>query len=220
MNTSSNINTNLVKYYKDRAKEYEHIYFKPERQEELSEAYTLLQEIFNNKEVFEVACGTGYWTEKIALTANSVFATDINKEVIEIAGQKHYPKNNVIYKTANLYTYTSDKKYESLFAGFIWSHILKQDLNSFICALQKFVLPKGFLVVMDNNYVEGSSTAISTTDEFGNTFQTRKLADGSTHLVLKNFPSESYLRELLNPYAARIQFTNLKYFWIAVIHLP
>ncbi|MES2780773.1 MAG: hypothetical protein V4651_12845 [Bacteroidota bacterium] len=57
------MNTDLVSYYHQRAKEYEKLYAKPERQEDLKEIATVLQGIFINKNVFEISCGTGYWTE-------------------------------------------------------------------------------------------------------------------------------------------------------------
>lgn len=60
------MNTDIISYYKDRAKEYEKKYSKPERQEDLKSIATILQEIFADKQVLEIACGTGYWTEKIA----------------------------------------------------------------------------------------------------------------------------------------------------------
>jgi ubiquinone/menaquinone biosynthesis C-methylase UbiE len=60
------MNTDIVSYYKGRSKEYERIYSKPERQEDLKSATTILQEIFAGKQVLEIACETGYWTEKIA----------------------------------------------------------------------------------------------------------------------------------------------------------
>ena len=40
---------------------------------------------FAGAKVFEVACGTGYWTEVLARSAASVFATDINDEVLAVA---------------------------------------------------------------------------------------------------------------------------------------
>jgi len=44
---------------------------------------------------------------------------------------------------------------------------------------------------MDNRYVDGSSTPISERDADGNTYQRRRLADGSDNRVLKNFPTEA-----------------------------
>jgi len=50
-------------------------------------------------------------------------------------------------------------------------------------------------VFFDNRYVEGSSTPISRRDAQGNTYQARKLDNGSAHEVLKNFPTERELIE-------------------------
>ncbi len=212
-----NMNTDLVKYYKDRAKEYEKIYSKPERQEELITASKILQEIFNQKKVFEIACGTGYWTERIAKTAHSIIATDINEAVLEIAKQKEHPLKNVKFQVEDIFNTTLTTKHESLFAGFIWSHIKKQDLPKFVKALRSMIETNATVVIMDNNYVEGSNHPITDTDESGNTFQTRKLDDGSSHFVLKNFPTENYFKEAMKEFSGEIQFINLKYYWIALL---
>jgi len=211
------MNTDLVKYYKDRAKEYERIYSKPERQEELLSASNILQDLFNDKDVLEIACGTGYWTKSIANTATSILATDINEEVLAIAKQKEYPKANVLFERMDLFDHHLTKKHQNIFAGFIWSHIKKQDLGNFIKAMLSMMANNGTLVVMDNNYVEGSSHPVAKTDEFGNTFQTRKLDDGTFHLVLKNFPTETYFKEVMKEFSAETKFIDLKYFWIAVV---
>ncbi|MFM2226564.1 MAG: hypothetical protein RJA07_2766 [Bacteroidota bacterium] len=208
------MNTDLVSYYKDRAEEYEKIYSKPERQEDLKTAATILQQIFADKQVLEIACGTGYWTEKIATTATSIFATDINETVIEIAKRKDLSNNQVTFGLADIYNFPNQKKFESLFGGFIWSHILLQDLDKLLSTINSLVLPGGTVVFLDNNFVEGSNHPITKTDEQGNSFQTRKLADDTTHLVLKNFPTEIFLRHKLKDIADEIKFINLTYYWI------
>ena len=208
------MNTDLIAYYKKRAKEYEKIYSKPERQDEIKSSTTLLQNIFADKTVFEIACGTGFWTEKIAQTATSVFATDINQSVVEVAQQKFYSKNNVTFQLADIFDLSIKTKRESLFGGFIWSHIKLQDLDKFLKAITASILPGSPVVFIDNNFVEGSNHPITNTDENGNTFQTRKLDDGTTHLVLKNFPTESFLRSKLTGIATDFKLINLKYYWI------
>ena len=60
------MNTDLIKYYKKRGKEYENIYLKPERQNDILKASIILQDIFTDKNIFEIVCGKGYWTEKIS----------------------------------------------------------------------------------------------------------------------------------------------------------
>ncbi len=210
------MNTDLISYYRERAKEYENIYLKPERQDDLERATAVLQDIFKNKNIFEINCGTGYWTAVLAKTAASIFATDINETVIEIARQKHYENANVAFGIADIYNYEAPKKYEHLFSGFIWSHIQVQYLQDFLKEVNRFIMPGGMVVFMDNNYVEGSNLPVTKTDEQGNTFQTRKLKDGSVHLVRKNFPSEAFIKEQLKDIAKDIQFISLEYYWILI----
>ena len=210
------MNTDLIAYYRDRAKEYETIYLKPERQDELKTITTLLQNAFTGKNVFEIACGTGFWTEKIAETATSVFATDINKSVTEVAEKKAYSKNNVTFDLADIFNLSIKTKYESLFGGFIWSHIKLQDLDKFLDVVNNSILPGSTVVFIDSNYVEGSNHPITNTDSKGNTFQTRKLSDGTTHLVLKNFPTEKFLTTKLSTLVADLKYIYFKHYWLLV----
>ena len=208
------MNTDIVSYYKDRANEYEKIYAKPERQGDLKSATTILQDIFANKQVLEIACGTGYWTEKIAERATSIFATDINETVIDVAKKKDLSGKHVLFELADIYNFPDSNKFESLFGGFIWSHILLQDLDKFVSTVNNLVSPGGTVVFMDNNFVEGSNHPITKKDEQGNSFQTRKLEDNTTHLVLKNFPTEKFLRQKLKDISGELKFFNLTYYWI------
>ncbi|MEP7143231.1 MAG: class I SAM-dependent methyltransferase, partial [Ferruginibacter sp.] len=155
------MNEDLIFYYKQRAKEYENIYLKPERQDDLKTATTILQETFIKKDIFEIGCGTGYWTEKIGKTASSILATDINETVVEIARKKDYKNAAVTFGIADFYSYEETKKYEGLFGGFIWSHIPVQHLYKFLFKISKFVLPGGTVVFMDYNYEEGSNRPIT-----------------------------------------------------------
>src|SRR3954463_9739481 len=85
---SNPVNTDLFSYYSNRAKEYEKIYSRPERQNDLRQATQILQEILRDKDVFEIACGTGYWTKYLAETAKNIVATDINSTVLDVARSK------------------------------------------------------------------------------------------------------------------------------------
>jgi 2-polyprenyl-3-methyl-5-hydroxy-6-metoxy-1,4-benzoquinol methylase len=211
------LDKNLVAYYAARAKEYEKIYDKPERQGEIGDVTTLLQNLFPGKEVLEIACGTGYWTERIAKVAASVLATDINEPVIEIAKSKTYEKGNVTFGVADMYTYKT-REFENLFGGFIWSHIKLEELDKFIDTANSLVKPGGIVVFADNNYIDGSSSSISSTDELGNTYQTRILENGETFSVIKNFPTEETFKKALEGKAERIKFISLKYYWLVIYH--
>ena len=208
------MNSDIHSYYKDRAKEYERIYSKPERQNDLRLAGQILQDIFAGKRVFEIACGTGYWTEIISKTAHSILATDINDTVIEVVKLKNYSPATVDFEIADVFNLQNMTRQESLFGGFIWSHIRLQDLNTFIAIANSCIENGGTVVFMDNKYVEGSNLPVTETDNFGNTYQTRTLENGTTHKVLKNFPSESFIIELLADKASDLNYINLQYYWI------
>ena len=72
----------LKEYYAARAGEYEQIYELPERQEDIARLRGMLQALLSGHDVLEVACGTGYWTLPISVTARSILATDVGEEVL------------------------------------------------------------------------------------------------------------------------------------------
>jgi demethylmenaquinone methyltransferase/2-methoxy-6-polyprenyl-1,4-benzoquinol methylase len=209
------VNADIASYYKNRAQEYERIYAKPERQRDLLTSTETLKEVFKEMRVLEIACGTGYWTQRIAETAQAILATDINETVLNIAGTKNYHYAEVTFQIGDVYQLNLSRKYEGLFGGFIWSHIKLQDLPSFIDTIHHYLTPGATVVFMDNNYVEGSSTPIAETDSAGNTYQLRKLDDGTTHSIVKNFPTKDLIARVLAGKVAEMEFTDLKYFWIA-----
>ena len=64
----------MVAYYAERAQEYERIYEKPERQEQLHQLKRLLRDTLAGRRVVEAACGTGFWTAVAAETAAHITA--------------------------------------------------------------------------------------------------------------------------------------------------
>ena len=106
------------------------------------------------------------------------------------------------------------QKFTGGLAVFWWSHIPKARLRDFLRGFHDVLSPGARVVIIDNNYVEGSSTPISRTDEHGNTYQTRRLDDGSRYEVLKNFPTESELRLVLEGLADAVRVEKLQYYWI------
>jgi demethylmenaquinone methyltransferase/2-methoxy-6-polyprenyl-1,4-benzoquinol methylase len=59
------------------------------------------------------------------------------------------------------------------------------------------------VVLMANRYVEGSNHPIHRRGAQGNAYQLRRLADGSQHEVLKNFPTQAEALAALGPRPAR-----------------
>ncbi len=207
--------SSMVSYYADRPGEYERIYAKPERQEDLRWLRAFVGRTFAGADVLELACGTGYWSEILSHVAKSVTATDINEEVLAIARGKPLGSAKISFLNADAYELPNfPQKFSAGLAVFWWSHVPKAKLGDFLRGFHRVLKPGARVVFIDNRYVEGSSTAISRTDEHGNTYQMRKLDDGSTHEVLKNFPSESELRTIVDGLASGLQVEFLPYYWI------
>ena len=69
-------------------------------------------------------------------------------------------------------------------------------------------------MLLDNLFVEGSSSGLSERDAGGNTYQSRTLGDGSTHRVLKNFPGEAELLALADDgLGESAAYTSWQYYW-------
>jgi len=203
----------LEAYYARRAAEYEKIFDKPERQADLARMRSDIPALFEGRRVLEIACGTGYWTPLIAARARSVVALDYNEETLVIARSKAYPRGNVSFVRGDAYALPEWKeKFSACYAGFWWSHVPLSRADAFLRGLHQRLEPGAVVAFMDNRYVEGSSTPLSRRDAEGNTYQTRRLADGSTHEVLKNFPTPLDLRERLG---AEARVTEYDYYWVA-----
>lgn len=204
----------MLDYYAKRAAEYERIYAKPERQADLKALRLFVAERLAGRHVLEVACGTGYWTEIYAPFARSVTATDLSEEVLEIARSKILPVDRVHFQLADSYALNVPPgRHDAAFGGFWWSHIPRSRITPFLRELDTSLAPGSRLLFIDNRYVEGSSTPISRSDGDDNTYQVRRLDNGETFEVLKNFPSELELREAVRQLATEVEMKLFQYYW-------
>lgn len=198
-------------YYAARAREYDKIYSKPERQGDLRAIEAWLPAVFTGRRVLDLACGTGYWTRFIARIATHVLAVDASQETMDIA-KSRVPADKVEFAVGDAYA-PPRCGYEGGFAGFWISHVPKSRVREFVAAFNAALAPGARVVLLDNRYVEGSSTPISETDGEGNTYQTRKLENGTTHRVLKNFPDEQELRDVMKGLYAELTVKTWQYYW-------
>ena len=207
-------------YYRRRAGEYEAIYAKPERQADLARLRERIPQRLAGRRVLEVACGTGYWTALVARTAASIVATDAAEEPMRIARAKDYGGRDVRFELADAYALgPALGRFDGALAVFWWSHIRLSSVQKFMASLHARLERGARVVLMDNLYIDGSSTPIAERDAEGNTYQIRPLADGSQNRVLKNFPTEAALRASLAPHARAFAYEALEYYWVAEYEL-
>ena len=210
-----NSESDLLEYYAARAHEYEGVYAKPERQDDLGILHRVLPEFFLARHVLEVACGTGYWTRRIAASAAHVTACDLVEEVLAVAAASQPLIQHVEYRNANAFNLIDVAgDFDAAFAGFWWSHVRRQDLASFLTGLHRRLPLGATVVIVDNRYVSGSNSPITRSDTAGNTYQRRTLNDGTVHEVLKNFPSSAEVVAAITAADGRdVQYRELTYYW-------
>lgn len=212
---------NLAAYYAKRATEYERIYAKPERQADLSALRTRIGGMFAGRNVLELACGTGWWTPILAQGAARVTALDLNEEVLAIARTKALPAGKVEFVRGSAFEIPDlGRRHDALFAGFWWSHVRLEELDAFLASAVAAIAPGSLVAFLDNRYVEGSSTPVSRRDEQGNSYQLRKLADGSSHEVLKNFPETGELIQRASRCGTDAHVELLEHFWLLSFRSP
>ena len=215
---SEHVVEDMQAYYAQRAAEYERIYAKPERQNELRAIEAWLPGQFTGKHVLEIACGTGWWTLLGARDSAGWLATDLNPEAMALAQCKplrdKVSAGRVRFALADAYAPGEiDGTFDAAFAGFWWSHVPLARLRSWLDTLHAKLQPGARVVFLDNLYVEGSSTPIARRDADGDTFQQRALDDGSTHEVLKNFPTREQAMAAIGSRARNPQWHQWTHYW-------
>lgn len=200
-------------YYKARASFYEDVYAKPERAADLAFLHEWVPSGCKDRRVLEVACGTGYWTRRIAAEAVHVVAGDLVPETIDQA-QRSAPAN-VEFRRLDALDLPDDLgRFDAAFAGLWVSHVRRSDMVPFFVGLHRFLESGAVVTLIDNSTAQLADFPISRTDAHGNTYQQRTLADGQSHEVLKNFPTSDDLQRAVGDLGEQFEFRQLEHYWI------
>jgi len=203
----------MADYYQARAPEFEAVYDKPERQSDLARLRAWLAEEARGATLLEVACGTGYWTSVAAATAKAIVATDFNSAPLEIARSKGLGSHVTLAEADAFALPDYGLPFDAGMAHFWWSHVSLADQQRFLGHFASRLRKGAKLLMMDNNFVAGSMTPPSRTDALGNTYQTRRLQDGSTYEIIKNFPTQAQLAGALASRCTAVEILQLRYYW-------
>lgn len=211
----TDITESMRAYYAQRAAYYERVYFKPERQPNLRAMEAWLPPVFAGRRVLEIAAGTGWWTPHGARDAQSWLATDLNPETMAVARSKALPAC-VQFAEVDAYSFEQIQShtFNGAFAGCWWSHVPLARLPGWLESLHARLEPGARVVMLDNSYVQTSSTPLSRQDAEGNTYQNRTLDDGSVHEVLKNFPTRDEAFEAIGPRARQPAWIEYEHYWV------
>lgn len=209
----TSIDPELRRYYAERAPYYDAVYAKPERARDLAFLHEWVPAQFEGRRVLEVACGTGYWTPRIAARAKALVATDATAEPLAFARLRPGAEA-VRFLEADAYELPESLgAFDGAFAGLWLSHVPRRRLAAFLAGLHARLSPGAVVVLVDNNRVQLKDFPIAETDEDGNTYQHRTSREGITHRVLKNFPTGPELEALVAGAADEVAWRDLENFW-------
>jgi protein-L-isoaspartate O-methyltransferase len=199
---------NVVKYYNERASVYDITagYANPEAEKLREPIKARFHETFRGRKVLEISCGSGYWTAVIGEAAESVFAIDISRSLLEQAQKRCAHQTNVSFQLADAYTLEGvPGGFNAAFGHGWWSHIPKKNIRTFLTALHSKLEPGAFVLFNDQLPYSGFYRK---QDADGNTIEQRILPNARSFMIIKNFPDEKEITNALSGFAEDVKYTQ------------
>jgi SAM-dependent methyltransferase len=179
-----------------------------------------VQATLEGHRVLDLACGTGYWANVLADSADYVLGVDINRDMIAAARERGIEDDLAEFEVADAFNLPDDLgDFTAIFIGFWWSQVRREDQERLLAHLRKQVGKDVLLVLVDEQYVEGSSLTVARTDLEGNTYQIAVAPDGERYELVKNYPSDSALRKKLASNVREIKIGRSDHFWALTCRL-
>jgi demethylmenaquinone methyltransferase/2-methoxy-6-polyprenyl-1,4-benzoquinol methylase len=206
------------RYYAARAAEYDTSagYRDAEAGRLRAPLTALVAETFAGRQVLEVACGTGYWTEAIGRTAASVLATDVSEEMIAQARRRLARLENAEVRLADAYRLDGvPTGFTGGFAHWWLSHIPRELLSDFLNVFHSRLADGAVVLFIDHLPYEAPGRRV---DANGNTIETRTLSGGRTFEIVKNFPDQKALKTALSSCADAVECREVAGSWAMRYH--
>ena len=206
----------LPEYYSRRAPEYERMWYRDEplRQGEQAAIAAALARLFTDRRVLEIACGTAYWTQFVAATAEWIYALDAAPPMLALARAKELPTGKVEFHAGDAYALAAvPGNFNAGLANFLFSHIPQARLQGFLDGFHRRLGCGAVVFMADNVFVPGLGGELVIRPGCEDTFKRRQLADGSQHEVLKNYYDDAQLRQILAPHATELHIHVGQCFW-------
>jgi SAM-dependent methyltransferase len=210
----------VARYYASSTQAADAALSRAERASDLAKVRERIAQLVRGQTVLELACGTGYWTEVIAATAEKVLATDILDDMIARARTRRLPEGKVAFRRVDGLDLPDDLgTFSCVFIGFWWSHLKRDEQEALLAQLRARRGHDVTLILLDDAYVEGSSPTIARTDAQGNTYEIVATPDGERFELPKNYPADSALRKRLGGEVREIRIERLTYYWLLTCRL-
>ncbi len=219
-----------IKYYRDRAGEYDEWFYRMGRYDHGEESnkhwfadvavvHSALHQIEWAERILELAAGTGIWTQELLKIGKSITAIDSSAEVLAINRSKLNTEDvdRVTFQEANLFAWEPEIVYDMVAACFFLSHVPPERLDTFLDKIARSVRPDGRLFLIDSLNEPTSTASDQPIDPGDEGFSTRHLNEGETYRIVKVFYDPAGLSAKLaaHGFEAEVRTTGV-HFWYAI----
>lgn len=146
-----------IAYYRARAPEYDSWFERrgsfsqgPEWdrrwEEEVAQVAEALDAVVPTGRVLELACGTGWWTQRLVRHADELTCLDASPETIERARVRAPAARFVV---ADLFEWEPDQAYDVVFFSFWLSHVPPNRFDAFWGLVERALAPGGRVFFID-----------------------------------------------------------------------
>ena len=148
--------------------------------------------------VLELAGGTGWWTQRLAETADRLTVVDSSPEVLAL-NRKRVGRPDVRYDVADIFEWQPDSSYDVVFFSFWLSHVPRNRFGDFWTLVRSCLSPSGRVFLIDNrdDPMPDSSFKDPYVVEYGMDLHLRTLSDGSQFRVIKVMYEPDQLESLI-----------------------
>ncbi len=148
--------------------------------------------------VLELAGGTGWWTERLARTADRLTVVDSSPEVLAL-NRERVGRPDVNYVVGDLFDWQADSHYDVVFFSFWLSHVPRALFGEFWSLVHSCLTPSGraFLIDNRNDPVPDTTTKDPFVVHYDTDLHLRRLRDGSRYRVVSVMYEPGELQSLI-----------------------
>ena len=161
-------------------------------------------------DVLELAGGTGWWTQRLARTADALTVVDSAPEAIDLNRKR--VGGSVNYVLADIFGWEPARAYDVVFFSFWLSHVPRSHFDGFWELVRRCLRPGGRVFLVDNRHDPSPGPGDPYVRVYGEDVHVRELNDGSEHRVVKVMYEPDELEHLLAERGWDADITGTRWF--------
>jgi demethylmenaquinone methyltransferase/2-methoxy-6-polyprenyl-1,4-benzoquinol methylase len=152
-------------------------------------------------DVLELAGGTGWWTERLARSAERLTVVDASPETLAL-NRARVGRPDVDHVVADIFEWQPDRAFDVVFFSFWLSHVPRARFAAFWALVRACLAPGGRAFLVDNRHnphdpAAGPPARDPYVVEYGPDLHLRRLGDGSEFRVVKVMYEPDELQSLV-----------------------